>query len=198
MEPTNRATEERMIDINRRSNLQITVDRRHHETLHWHQQFRESIDTTPKSFILQRHRVCNYRRQSFQTYQILHLTNSHLIVRWVLHGIYRVYFHPLHSFPGPKFSAFTRLPHLIATARGKLPRYVARLRDTHGAVVRISPDEISFIDCHAWRDIYGHGPKEGKGSAPPKNWNRYTKPIHGAPSLIVIQDPVSMPGRASS
>jgi cytochrome P450 len=56
--------------------------------------------------------------------------------------------------------------------------------------VRVSPDELSFIDAHAWRDIYGHGPKEGKGSAPPKNWSRYGKSLNGSPSIIIIQDPV--------
>jgi cytochrome P450 len=111
-------------------------------------------------------------------------------VRWVTRGIYRVYFHPLSRFPGPKFSAFTRLPHIIAIAKGELPRHVARLHEEYGEVVRISPDELSFTNAKAWRDIYGHGSKEGKGSAPPKNWSRQAKSVNGAKSIITMPDPV--------
>jgi cytochrome P450 len=56
-------------------------------------------------------------------------------------------------------------------------------------VVRISPDELSFIGPEAWRHIYGHGSKEGRGSAPPKNWSRFSRSINGADSLITTQDP---------
>lgn len=86
-------------------------------------------------------------------------------------------------------SAFTRLPHLIAIRNGKLPQYVSRLHEEYGDVVRISPDELSFLDMHAWRDIYGHGSKEGKGSAPPKFWNRYNKSVNGTPSLASMESP---------
>jgi cytochrome P450 len=55
-------------------------------------------------------------------------------------------------------------------------------------VVRISPDEVSFLNPQAWRDIYGHGAKEGRGSAPPKNFSRYGKSLNGADSLIIAQD----------
>jgi cytochrome P450 len=109
------------------------------------------------------------------------------LIRWIGRGIYRVYFHPLSKFPGPRYSAFTRLPHLLAITKGVLPSYVARLHEEYGDVVRISPDELSFIDPSAWKDIYGHGSKEGKGSAPPKNWVRYGKTVNGASSLIVTQ-----------
>jgi cytochrome P450 len=57
-------------------------------------------------------------------------------------------------------------------------------------VVRISPDELSFINPQAWRDIYGHGSKEGKGSVPPKNWTRYMRSVNGANNLITIEDSI--------
>jgi hypothetical protein len=34
--------------------------------------------------------------------------------------------------------------------------------------VRVAPDELSFTNVKAWRDIYGYGSKEGPGSTPPK------------------------------
>ncbi|RYN31170.1 hypothetical protein AA0119_g4748 [Alternaria tenuissima] len=108
--------------------------------------------------------------------------------RWVLQGIYRLYFHPLSHFPGPRFSAFTRIPQLYATFTGNLPFYVADCHNKYGHVVRISPYEISFTNSEAWRDIYGYGSKTGLGSAPPKHWPRYGTSPNGVPSLLQDSD----------
>jgi hypothetical protein len=117
------------------------------------------------------------------------LTFLQLSIRWLLRGVYRVFFHPLSRFPGPKLSAFTRLPHLIAFSNGRTPFYVAQLHEKYGEVVRISSDELSFLNPQALRDIYGVGSKEGGGSAPPKNFKRYGTQVNGASPLITIQDP---------
>jgi cytochrome P450 len=111
-----------------------------------------------------------------------------LLVRWIGNGIYRVYFHPLSRFPGPKISAFTRLPHITAVAQGLPLQYIGRLHKEYGDVVRISPDELSFAHPQAWRDIYGHGSREGKGLTPPKRWRWYDS-TNGDSSLINTQDP---------
>lgn len=61
------------------------------------------------------------------------------------------------------------------------------LHAQYGEVVRVSPDELSFINPDAWRDIYGHGSGQGKGtrgSVPPKFWQWYSKPSNGVASLI--------------
>ncbi|KAI4658955.1 uncharacterized protein J4E79_006715 [Alternaria viburni] len=63
-----------------------------------------------------------------------------------------------------------------------------RLHAQYGEVVRLSPDELSFTNPKAWRDIYGYGSKEGPGSAPPKNWNRRGSSPNGANSLVAEQD----------
>ncbi|KAF1913764.1 cytochrome P450 [Ampelomyces quisqualis] len=122
--------------------------------------------------------------------RIVSLVIGLLFVRWIARGVYRVYFHPLSRFPGPRFSAFTRLPHLNAVRRGILHKHVARLHETYGEVVRISPDELSFIHPNAWRDIYGLGSKEDKGSAPPKAWGKYRNSPNGAYHLLNMPDPV--------
>jgi cytochrome P450 len=109
-------------------------------------------------------------------------------VRWVIKGIYRVYFHPLRTFPGPKFCAFTRIPHLLAVNSGTPIQFTRELHDRYGDVVRISPDELSFADPQAWRDIYGHGSRNGKGSTPPKHWSWYERKVNGASSLLDLQE----------
>jgi cytochrome P450 len=51
---------------------------------------------------------------------------------------------------------------VISLIRGTGVRDILALHERYGDVVRISPDELSFIDPAAWKDIYGHkaGDKE--------------------------------------
>ena len=39
---------------------------------------------------------------------------------------------------------------------GDLPYRFKQLHDEYGKVVRVAPNELSFIDAAAWRDIYIH------------------------------------------
>lgn len=70
--------------------------------------------------------------------------------------IYNAYFHPLHLYPGPKLWAASTLPKTFHNLRGVLPFAIKNLHDTYGDVVRIGPDELSYISGQAWEDIYGH------------------------------------------
>ena len=58
--------------------------------------------------------------------------------------------------------------------KGDLTRRVKEFHDRYGPVVRLAPNELSFIDGQAWQDVYGHH----HGGAPnfPKN------PIQSAPN----------------
>ncbi|KAB5513621.1 cytochrome P450 [Coniochaeta sp. 2T2.1] len=70
--------------------------------------------------------------------------------------IYRLFFHPLAKFPGPKLNCVSSLPAIISLLRGRLPMDTKLLHDLYGPVVRVSPNELSFDGPHAWDDIYGH------------------------------------------
>jgi hypothetical protein len=114
-----------------------------------------------------------------------------LSTQWMFKGVYRVFFHPLRSFPGPKLSAFSRLPRHYAIWSGNLMPYLIKLHAQYGEVVRVSPDELSFIHPDAWRDIYGHGSGHGKGSRgslPPKDWPAYAKPFNGVATMHLTRD----------
>lgn len=78
--------------------------------------------------------------------------------------IYNLYFHPLSKFPGPFLARTSRAFFIRSTWNGTLHFDVKELHDRYGSVVRIAPDELSFIDPAAWKDIYGHGTK---GRQPP-------------------------------
>jgi hypothetical protein len=68
--------------------------------------------------------------------------------------IYNLYFHPLRNYPGPKSWAATRIPWAISQFSGVLYLSTHELHKKYGNVVRIAPDELSFIDPQAWKDIY--------------------------------------------
>ncbi|RGP81850.1 hypothetical protein FLONG3_47 [Fusarium longipes] len=66
-----------------------------------------------------------------------------------------LYFSPLSQFPGPKLCAVSRIPHLLATARGRQLPWLTDLHNKYGGVVRIAPDALTFTDERAWADICG-------------------------------------------
>lgn len=59
--------------------------------------------------------------------------------------------------------AATRIPYMRNTICGRYAQRLKKLHDQYGDVVRVAPDELSFIDDDAWKVIYGtrtgHGQK---------------------------------------
>lgn len=77
-----------------------------------------------------------------------------VLVRFLVKSVYNVWFHPLRKFPGPTLAAATPLPFVWHMVFGILPPWNIKLHAKYGEVVRISPDELSFIGASAWKDIY--------------------------------------------
>lgn len=102
--------------------------------------------------------------------------------------IYRLYFHPLARFPGPKLHAISSFPSVFSLLRGRLPLENKLLHDKYGSVVRVSPNELAFNSVQAWEDIYGF--KTGGRQ------NMHKDPIHvgsvdplpGATTLTMADD----------
>lgn len=72
----------------------------------------------------------------------------------MISAVYNLYFHPLRNFPGPKLAAATPLPFVWRLLNGRFPDWTNELHARYGVVVRVHPDELSFIGSSAWRDIY--------------------------------------------
>jgi len=71
-------------------------------------------------------------------------------------GVYRVFFHPLSHIPGPPFAKLTHLWQTKSYFTGNWHNDVLQIHEKYGPVVRISPDEISFVDGYALKRLYGH------------------------------------------
>ncbi|KAH6621938.1 cytochrome P450 [Boeremia exigua] len=75
-----------------------------------------------------------------------------------LYGVYNVWVHPLRKYPGPILWCAYRAPYVVSTHRGQLHRRLKDFHTTYGPVVRIAPDELSYADSRAWKDIYTSRP----------------------------------------
>ena len=75
-----------------------------------------------------------------------------------------IYNHPLSRFPGPRLWASSRLPYVWALVKGDLTQRTHEIHEKYGPVVRLAPNELSFIDGVAWHDIYN--PRQGRPKFP--------------------------------
>ena len=72
-----------------------------------------------------------------------------------------MYFHPLSSYPGPKLYAATNLSHIYLVIQGTWVHRVLELHERYGPVVRVGPDEVSYVGSQAWSEIYKAYREEG-------------------------------------
>lgn len=73
-------------------------------------------------------------------------------------GIYNLYFHPLAEYPGPFLWRASSLPWKIALLRGTMHHDLMRFHETYGDALRLKPDELSYANAQAWKDIHAHVP----------------------------------------
>ncbi|KAF2258940.1 cytochrome P450 [Lojkania enalia] len=76
----------------------------------------------------------------------------------ILYGLYNVILHPLRRYPGPPLWRAWRVPYVISIHRGNMHRRLKEFHQKYGPVVRIAPNELSYTDGAAWKDIYGNRP----------------------------------------
>ncbi|KAF5670172.1 isotrichodermin C-15 hydroxylase (cytochrome P-450 monooxygenase CYP65A1) [Fusarium circinatum] len=82
-------------------------------------------------------------------------------VSWIIGVvIYRLYFHPLARFPGPKIAACSEFWFLYNWASGYYVHNISDLHRKYGDVVRTASNELSFRSSVALRDIYNHVSKD--------------------------------------
>ena len=62
--------------------------------------------------------------------------------------------HPLYRFPGPRLWAASRIFWAYYHFQGDLVAQIKALHDVYGPIIRVAPNELSFTDLAAWRDIY--------------------------------------------
>ena len=102
--------------------------------------------------------------------------------------IYRLFVHPLHHVPGPWINSISRIPYARHLLAGTTVDNVKHLHEKYGEVVRISPNEVSFISESAWQDIYGFRTGKLKGHETMLKDPAWYAPPPGGSHIIVAND----------
>lgn len=77
------------------------------------------------------------------------------VLKFLIQLVQRRFFHPLRSIPGPWINSMSELPATLALVKGNQHIYYRSLHEKYGPVVRVSPDEVSFVSVDAREEIYG-------------------------------------------
>ena len=92
-----------------------------------------------------------------------------------------IFLHPLRSYPGPLLWQISNLPREFHAFRGTAYRAIHKIHQEYGPTVRIGPNQLSFTESQAFRDIYGHVP--GREEIP-KDHRSTALPPNGLPSIL--------------
>lgn len=119
------------------------------------------------------------------------------LVYYVGHIVYRLQIHPLSKIPGPRMNAISRLPYVRHLLKGTTADNVKRLHEQYGDVVRVTPNEVSFISGEtAWPQIAGFRTGDLKGH---QNMQKdpvwYPPSPNGVPSILQANDEAHSRGR---
>ncbi|KOC14711.1 benzoate 4-monooxygenase cytochrome P450 [Aspergillus flavus AF70] len=79
-----------------------------------------------------------------------------LVVGFIIQSVYRLFFHPLRKFPGPKLGAISHLYEFYYDViyNGSYLFKIEQLHQKYGPVVRINPRELHINDPYYYEQIY--------------------------------------------
>ncbi|KAH9985272.1 cytochrome P450 [Xylariaceae sp. FL0662B] len=88
------------------------------------------------------------------TQQMLTVMLASAVLYMSIRSIWRLYFHALSRFPGPKIAAVSDIWLAYHSLAGRWPWAVEDAIKTYGDVVRIAPNELVFATPQALADLY--------------------------------------------
>ncbi|KAI1446033.1 cytochrome P450 [Annulohypoxylon stygium] len=87
--------------------------------------------------------------------QLLVFTLGSAVIYLTIRSVWRIYFHPLSRYPGPKIAAVSDIWYAYHSLKGRWPWAAEAAIRKYGNVVRIAPNELVFASPRALADIYG-------------------------------------------
>ena len=121
-------------------------------------------------------------RSRYKTVVCCRLTFFEYCAYFLIFAIYSISFHPLAKFLGPGSASVSYLPYALHLANGTFSTWVSGLHEHYQSdIVRISPNDLSFIGTSAWKDISGYR----TGHRPfDRDVAVYGKPVNGVDTLL--------------
>lgn len=128
--------------------------------------------------------AARWRSKSDFLREIQTLTNEQLLLHRLCLVIYRVFFHPLSQFPGPKFYAASYLPYLYQNKiAGTFVKDMLKMHERYGPIVRIAPNQLAIDGSIGWSEVFArhssvpefektptfYGPRNGIGILPARH-----------------------------
>lgn len=92
--------------------------------------------------------------RSYRVLLFLLATTSILLLRLIAICVYNAFFHPLQKVPGPRLARVSKLWSRIGNFYGCKSERIHEAHIRYGPVVRVGPNELSFANFEAVRDIY--------------------------------------------
>ncbi|KAJ5368174.1 cytochrome P450 [Penicillium cataractarum] len=105
------------------------------------------------------HRV-TLHHSGFNSLEICALIALCLATSLLFRTTYRLFFHPLRKFPGPKLAAVSHLYEFYydVIKGGMYVEKINRLHEEYGPIIRINPRELHVKDPHYYDHIYAGAP----------------------------------------
>jgi cytochrome P450 len=117
---------------------------------------------------------------------LLFVTGSYLAYS-LLSTIHNVFFGPLAKYPGPKIRALSNLPKALTLIRGTEATEYVKLHDRYGPVVRVAPNELSYVGTgQLFKDV--HGARKSGERLPFKDPEMVPPPLTGIDSMLSADD----------
>ncbi|KAI0528457.1 cytochrome P450 [Xylaria digitata] len=101
-----------------------------------------------------------------QLLQYVTISNTFLVILGylLLEALYNLFFHPLRNVPGPFLAKLGQSWRNHKYFRSTWHDDCLEMHKTYGNVVRIAPNELSFVDEVGLKSLYGHGRQVLKSS----------------------------------
>ncbi|EDO00491.1 hypothetical protein SS1G_14361 [Sclerotinia sclerotiorum 1980 UF-70] len=90
---------------------------------------------------------------------VVAILGSSILVYCILGVVYRLYFHPLSKFPGPKLPAATQWSEFYyeCLQSGQYFIKIAQWHEHYGPIIRIGPSELHIDDPDYYNTLFSYG-----------------------------------------
>ncbi|PVH93274.1 benzoate 4-monooxygenase [Periconia macrospinosa] len=100
------------------------------------------------------HLISLFSIRKVNTFHVIYFSLAAVVVYLVLSVVWNLFFHPLRRFPGPLLARASTIWYRIAGFQANKAHWIHAAHSRYGPVIRVAPNELSFADPAAVRQVY--------------------------------------------